>query len=215
MGAAGAPGTRAGRRPASSRAMLVESACELFLEQTYAGTTVEQIAQRAGVSRNTFFNYFTAKSDVLWAGVDESTQRLARQLETGDAGLSAMGSVLDALVRTAAEVSPGQIPVAITQWEAMGVAAELQASGLSRFLRMAGVIERFLLERCRPENAAPTAAGRALAQAAAFAVVAATAAAVGAWAAAGVTRAPLPGYVADAAGPVCDGFAPRLAAATR
>ncbi|MBC7441420.1 MAG: TetR family transcriptional regulator, partial [Ramlibacter sp.] len=61
---------RAGRPRGSSRAMLEEAAAELFLEQTYAGTTIEQITRRAGVSRNTFFNYFRAKSDLLWVDVD-------------------------------------------------------------------------------------------------------------------------------------------------
>ena len=58
--------------------MLAEAAAELFLEQTYAGTTIEDIAQRAGVSRATFFNYFAAKSDLLWVEVDESLAQFER-----------------------------------------------------------------------------------------------------------------------------------------
>jgi Transcriptional regulator len=208
----GAAEARVGRKRVSSRAMLEEAACELFLEQTYAGTTIEQIAQRAGVSRNTFFNYFDAKSDVLWAGVDESTSRLETEL-AAPSDAPAMRSVLDALVRTAEGVSPGQIPVAITQWEAMGVAAELQASGLARFLRMASVVERYLLERDLSERLTPRADAHA--QAAAFAVVAAAAAAAGAWARAGVSRAPLAQYILDAVTPVCEGFAPRMRTSSR
>jgi AcrR family transcriptional regulator len=192
---------RPGRKRVSSRAMLEEAACELFLEQTYAGTTVEQIAQRAGVSRNTFFNYFDAKSDVLWAGVDDSTERLSEQLAAELPHTPPMRAVRNAFLRTAAALSPGAIPLAITQWHAMGVAAELQSSGLPRFLRMASVVERFLNERTGLD-----AVGRFPAQPAAFAVVAAAVAASGVWARAGVARRELQSYVAEAIDPICDGF---------
>ena len=52
--------SRAGRPRASSRETLAEAACELFLEQGYEATSVVDIAQRAGVSRSSFFNYFSS-----------------------------------------------------------------------------------------------------------------------------------------------------------
>lgn len=48
--------TSAGRPKASSRDTIEEAAAELFLEQSYAGTTIDEIAQRAGVSRATFLD---------------------------------------------------------------------------------------------------------------------------------------------------------------
>ncbi|MBT5576399.1 MAG: TetR family transcriptional regulator, partial [Microbacteriaceae bacterium] len=57
--------------------MLQEAALELFVEQTYAKTTIEEITQRAGVSRATFFNYFPAKSDVFWVDLDDALRRLS------------------------------------------------------------------------------------------------------------------------------------------
>ena len=62
---------RAGRPRSSSRETLAEAACELFLERGYAATSVADITQRAGVSRSSFFNYFSSKSDVLWSGIDQ------------------------------------------------------------------------------------------------------------------------------------------------
>lgn len=203
----GATDARPGRKRVSSRAMLEEAACELFLEQTYAGTTIEQITQRAGVSRNTFFNYFDAKSDVLWAGVDDSTERLAVELAAEAANTPPMRAVRDALLRTAVGLSPGAIPLAITQWHAMGVAAELQSSGLPRFLRMASVVEQFLNEHCLSERGDADAVHRIPAQPAAFAVVAAAVSASGVWARAGVGRRALQSYVAEAIDPICEGFA--------
>ena len=63
---------RVGRPPAASREILEEAACELFLEQGYAATSVADITQRAGVSRATFFNYIPTKSDLLWTSVDDA-----------------------------------------------------------------------------------------------------------------------------------------------
>ena len=59
-----------GRPRSSSRGMIAEAAAELFLEQTYTGTTVDDIARRSGVSRATFFNYFGSNSDLLLLEVD-------------------------------------------------------------------------------------------------------------------------------------------------
>src|SRR5690625_4692731 len=72
---------RVGRPRAASREMLEEAACELFLEQGYAATSVADITQRAGVSRATFFNYIPTKSDLLWTSVDDALDTLADELE--------------------------------------------------------------------------------------------------------------------------------------
>src|SRR4051794_39114332 len=58
-------GVRARKKHATSVA-LREAALELFLEQSYSGTTVEQIALRAGVSPRTFFRYYATKDDVMF-----------------------------------------------------------------------------------------------------------------------------------------------------
>ena len=194
---------RAGRKRSSSRAVLVEAASELFLENGYANSTIDQITQRAGVSRNTFFNYFQAKSDVLWAGLDESTERLADELASEDAESGVMTALRDSILRTAEGISPEQLPLAATQYEVMGAADEMRASGLSRFMRMATVIERFVTVRIDPGAAIPP-------QAIAWSVTAAAVAGAASWAQAGVNRRSLADYVARAIEPVCSGYDTQL-----
>ncbi len=63
--------------------MLSEAACELFLEQGYDATSVSDITRRAGVSRSSFFNYFSAKSDVLWSGFDARVDAAVADLRDG------------------------------------------------------------------------------------------------------------------------------------
>ena len=49
------------------RTGVVAAAIDLFLEQGFEATSVEQIAQAAGVSRSTFFRQFGGKDDVVFA----------------------------------------------------------------------------------------------------------------------------------------------------
>jgi AcrR family transcriptional regulator len=194
---------RAGRPRGSSRAMLEEAASELFLEQTYAGTTIEQITRRAGVSRNTFFNYFSAKSDLLWVDIDAGLARLPFALEQRAAAsglVDAVDAVEQALLEVCAGFGPGHVPWALTQCELMGTTGELEASALSRFMAQVNLVARFVAARTGRGD--DDLACRSFA----MAVLAAAAAAAGAWARTGVTRGPLSPYVASAISPVSAGY---------
>jgi len=194
-----------GRPRASSRAMLEEAAAELFLEQTYAGTTVSDITRRAGVSRNTFFNYFSAKSDLLWVDVDAGLAALPASLAGCDRAAPVTESVRQALLRVAAGFGPGRVPWALTEYQLMATSSELEASALARFLVQVGLVYEFV--GARPGQAAEAdLAGRAFSSA----VVAAAVAAAREWAAAGVGRSQLADYVDAAISPVCAGFRPVL-----
>ena len=48
----------------------MEAAAELFTARGYAATTVDEIAERAGVSPRTFFRHFPDKEEVLFADDD-------------------------------------------------------------------------------------------------------------------------------------------------
>lgn len=49
---------------------LRQAALELALENGYSNVTVEDICERCGVSRRTFFNYFTSKEEALLGRAD-------------------------------------------------------------------------------------------------------------------------------------------------
>jgi AcrR family transcriptional regulator len=193
-----------GRPRSSSRAMIAEAAAELFLEQTYAGTTVDDIARRAGVSRATFFNYFGAKSDLLWLEVDEALAAFDDTLGTVPVDAAPMDAVLEAVTRLADAFGPGRLPLAVTQVDLMGTDEELQASALPRFLALVRRLEVFIARR------AGLAADALLPRAAATAVVGAAVSAAAAWARAGVRRGPLTPLVRTAVAPVCAGYAAHL-----
>ena len=62
----------------AARAAVVAAALELFAEQGFEPTSVEQIAQAAGVSRSTFFRQFGGKDDVVFADHEVLLERPAR-----------------------------------------------------------------------------------------------------------------------------------------
>lgn len=186
-----------GRPAASSREILQEAAFELFLENGYAGTTIDQIAQRAGVSRNTFFNYFPGKSDVFWIDLDMSLDILTIELGRTVTALTPIGAVTRALVTVARQFGPQQVPWALTQHDLVGNVPELYTAAVARLAMHTTVIAQFLEAR----SFTPM-----MAQAAGWAAVGAAVAAVQSWAAAGTARGELAGYIAAALRPACRGF---------
>ena len=65
MDSAVSPGTLRSRHKEATRIELRRAAFELFETKGYARTSVDEIAQAAGVSRSTFFRYFPTKEEVL------------------------------------------------------------------------------------------------------------------------------------------------------
>ena len=62
---------------------LTEAAMALFAERGYAKTTVEDIAARAGLTERTFFNHFSDKREVLFAGSEQFVQLIVDAVHAG------------------------------------------------------------------------------------------------------------------------------------
>jgi AcrR family transcriptional regulator len=58
------------------RAEVASIAMDLFLEQGFDKTTVDQIASASGLSRTSFFRYFATKEDVVLGTLDELGHRV-------------------------------------------------------------------------------------------------------------------------------------------
>ncbi|QDB78559.1 TetR family transcriptional regulator [Georgenia sp. 311] len=169
--------------------MLAEAACELFLEKGYAATSVADITERAGVSRNTFFNYIPTKSDLLWTSVDDAVADLTEALAGSGTDGDAVAQVRAALLRVAADVEPGPVALAFANAEPMGVGEELEESAARRQAAVGRVVAGYL-RRSRTEDLTAEVLGTALAGA--------FLAALRAWARTPVPRPPLPDVLARA-----------------
>lgn len=57
------------------RLMIVGAAAELFIGQGYRKTSVDQVAERAGVAKGTVYLYFKTKAELLLAAIIEEKKR--------------------------------------------------------------------------------------------------------------------------------------------
>jgi mycofactocin system transcriptional regulator len=65
----------------TSRAELEQVALELFAARGFDETTVEDVAEAAGIGRRTFFRYFASKNDVVWGDFDAALAELRSALD--------------------------------------------------------------------------------------------------------------------------------------
>ncbi|WLQ32053.1 helix-turn-helix domain containing protein [Streptomyces castrisilvae] len=78
---------------------LKKAALELFQEHGYEGVTVTQIAERAGITRRSYFRYFPDKREVLFAGSEQLPVAVSDALLDTAEAAAPLAAALDALSR--------------------------------------------------------------------------------------------------------------------
>ena len=76
---------------------LAQSALDLVAERGYEQTTVEDIAQRAGLTKRTFFRHYADKREVLFGGGDEFQRMFTEPLESAPADAPPLEAVATGL----------------------------------------------------------------------------------------------------------------------
>ncbi|MGP8301671.1 TetR/AcrR family transcriptional regulator [Streptomyces inhibens] len=98
-----APGPAPGPRRASTRRRLFDAAVTLIAEQGFSATTVDEIADRAGVAKGTVYYNFPSKSvlyeELLRDGIDLLTDSLRQAADTTAARGGTRVDALDAMIR--------------------------------------------------------------------------------------------------------------------
>src|SRR6202042_225379 len=86
-----------GRWEPNASGRLRQAAMELYVERGYEQTTVNDIAERAGLTARTFFRYFADKREVLFEGSRALQEQMVDALEGAPDSASPMGAVAAAL----------------------------------------------------------------------------------------------------------------------
>ncbi len=137
-----------------ARERLVIAAVDLFVEQGYDATTVAQIAERAGVTKSTFFRHFPDKRELLVAG----QETLSRLLVEGIAGAPAEAAPLEAvaagLERASGAMGPLNKEIAPRIKAAVAANAELQERDALKSVGMAAAMTAALVARGVPDPVA-------------------------------------------------------------
>jgi len=143
-----------GRWEPGARQRLVLAAVDLFTEQGYDETTVAQIAERAGVTKSTFFRHFPDKRELLVAGQESMCRLLSEGIAEAPDGASPMVAVAAALERASSMMGPDNRELGPRIKAAVAASTELQERDALKTVSLAAAMTAALLARGVPEMTA-------------------------------------------------------------
>jgi AcrR family transcriptional regulator len=134
-----------------ARERMVLAAVDLFTEQGYDATTVAQIAERAGVTKSTFFRHFPDKRELLVAGQEVLSQLLAEGIAEAPETASALEAVAAGLVRASSVMGPMNRELGPRLKAAVAASAELQERDALKSVGLAAAMTDALVARGVPD----------------------------------------------------------------
>jgi mycofactocin system transcriptional regulator len=135
-----------GRPPATSRTELERVALELFSRHGFVETTVDEIAEVAGIARRTLFRYYPSKNDLVWGDFDTRLAELEAWLAAAPTDRPLLETVRDAVVRFNA-LAPEEVASHRQRMSLILYVPALQAHSTLRYARWRGVVARFAAAR--------------------------------------------------------------------
>jgi len=150
---------RGGRMPRNARrAQLLESALEVFVAQGYHAAAMDDIAERAGVSKPVLYQHFPGKLELYLALLDQSCDTIIEVFESDLTNEQAVRERVDRVTRECAEA------IAEVIAEDTGLPTEQSRLLAVSLVGMAQVSARFWLDTAHDlsqEDAATLVAGLA------------------------------------------------------
>lgn len=86
-----------GRPAVTTREELELVALQLFADRGFDSTTVDDVAEAAGIGRRTFFRYFASKNDVVWGDWDTALAWFRTQLSALPADVPLLDGLREAV----------------------------------------------------------------------------------------------------------------------
>lgn len=141
-----------------ARERLVVAAVDLFIEQGYDQTTVAQIAQRAGVTKSTFFRHFPDKRELLVAGQETLSRLLSEGIAEAPEGATPLEAVAAGLQRASSEMTEFNRQLGPRLKAAVAASAELQERDALKSVGLGVAMADALVARGVPDPTALVAA---------------------------------------------------------
>ena len=129
----------------------------LFAERGYARTTVGDIAARAGLTERTFFNHFSDKREVLFAGSDQFVKQIADAVRAAPTSAPPLDAVCSAYESTS-DFFEKLRPFARKRSALIAAHSELQERELIKMMSLAAAVAVVLKQRGTSTSAASLAA---------------------------------------------------------
>src|SRR5215472_9863592 len=147
-----------GRWEPNARQRLERAALALFTERGYDATTVAEIADRAGLTKSTFFRHFADKREVLFGGQDMLADLFATAIRTAPPHASTADCLAAALEASAVAFTPDRHDLAPQRRAVIAANSDLQERELLKRARLATVMADALRDRGADDVAARLAA---------------------------------------------------------
>ena len=141
-----------------ARERLVLAAVDLFTEQGYDATTVAQIAERAGVTKSTFFRHFPDKRELLVAGQEAMSRLLAEGIAEAPADARRSRRSPQGSTGPCTAFGPMNREIGPRIKAAVAASAELQERDALKSVGLAAAMTEALIARGVPEATAQLAA---------------------------------------------------------
>lgn len=142
---------------------LQQAAGALFAERGYADVTVADIAERAGLTKRTFFNHFPDKREVLFADAAAFETHVLKHLAAADPALAPLDAAVEALAGAGLSDLAKYGEYAATRRELIASSTELQERDLIKTATLTAAIAAGLVEREVPPRTAAFASKAAVA----------------------------------------------------
>jgi AcrR family transcriptional regulator len=134
-----------------ARERLVVAAVDLFTEQGYDATTVAQIAERAGLTKSTFFRHFHDKRELLVAGQETLSRLLAEGIAEAPAGASPLDAIAAGLTRASSAMGLMNRDLGPRMKAAIAASAELRERDTLKSVSLAAAMTAALVARGLPD----------------------------------------------------------------
>lgn len=135
------------------------AALDLFAGQGYDSTAVAQIAERAGLTKTTFFRHFTDKREVLFAGQAIHAQLLADGIAAASESATPLEAVAAGLDALTASFTAEQREFGPRLQAVIAGNPELRERAAFKSAALTEAMTQALLKRDVPDPAASLAAG--------------------------------------------------------
>lgn len=126
---------------------LVRAALALFVERGYDATTVAEIADRAGLTKSTFFRHFADKREVLFGGQGEMAARVTDAIRDAPPGTTVVGCLAVALDAVAGNFTEERRELALQRRLVIDAHSELQERELLKAARVRSAVTDALRAR--------------------------------------------------------------------
>jgi len=142
-----------GRWQSGAEGRLVQAAYELYLERGFDDVTVAEIAERAGLTKRTFFRYFDDKREVLFSGAPAFEAGVVAAVVDAPADVAPIDAVVAALVAAGSGIT-AMGEDARRRQRLIDTSTDLQEREMIKMAALAAAVADALVRRGSPEATA-------------------------------------------------------------